>query len=1497
MYRAPLDQLDITPSLGGASSSSRQAAPDAGLSATERHQLLVAWNETAAPYPRDQCLHELFAAQVARTPEAIAVVFGEDYLTYGQLNERANQLARYLQTCRVRPQDRVGLLLQRSTEYVISVLAILKVGAAYVPLAGDLPAARLGFLLRDAGIQSVIGRAEAMPPELASCAVRFLNWNSLESATAALATNDLPSVTGATDLAYVMYTSGSTGTPKGVAVPHRAIVRLVCGTDYVPFAPPQVFLLLAPVQFDASTWELWGALLHGSRLVIYPHVELDLPLLHHFLSQHQVTCLWLTAALFNVIVTQQPECLRDVKHLVIGGEALSVPHVQRALACLPTTQIINGYGPTEGTTFTTTYAIPRPLPPTIRTIPIGRPIANTQVYVLDEQLQPVPIGTPGELYIGGDGLARGYLHQPQLTADRFIAHPFVTDSDARLYRTGDRCRYLPDGNLEFLGRLDQQIKLRGFRIELGEIETVLNAHTQVGQTVVTLREDGPDEKYLAAYVVPRNGASPTVAELRNHLSQQLPDYMVPGVFVFLSALPLNANGKLDRAALPPPDKTASAGRTYAAPCSETERQLAAIWADVLNRSNIGIHDNFLLLGGHSLSAIRIVARIRSELQLELPQRAIFEFNTIVTLGREIERLQSLNPSSLVSSSSSAQGQPLDLTSPQCFPASLNQAQLWFLQQCYPLSTAYNLAHKFRWRGQLNLPALPASWSALVQRHAALRTRFVLQNDTLFQKVLADSKSLLSLTDLSAFSPTAREAELERLAREEFSRPFDLLNSSEPRVQLIRLAPDDHVLLFGIHHILSDGWSLELLARDLAALYAGEICEHVPVLAPAGNYADFVTWQQQALTSAAIERHLTFWREQLAHVPDLLTLPFLTKAPLPETRRGSRHSSWLAPATVTELRALGAAHGCSLFATLLAGFQIAMHRATDQSQFVLGVPFAGRPDCLPAAIAGCFVNALPVRCDLSGDLNFIALVRQTQEQLWLVQSHQDFPFAKLVEALRPQRRSDRNPIFQILVGYEDLNHSIQQLPELTMELQEVDPAEALFDDLTLLFRDGPRGLECVCLYPEGWYESARLEEFAAELPKILAAAVSKPLLPLAHLYQSQRVSPLELAPPFNPNANLNRAALPPPDSNATAGPEHEAPRTETERQLAAIWADVLRRPNIGIHDNFFDLGGHSLLALRVVSETNRKLSTNLRVATLFQHPTIAALTEALPQSDPGTTGATLVPLRSGHFGVELYFILDEGSLGLLPLARLMDRDLRVFGSLAPLPPAALAASARRQTRHLPGMAELARPHVRLIQQQQQSRPCLLAGRCFGGVLAFEIARQLQQAGTPVTAVLMLDSWLQPPPRFWWYRTWLQTHVRNCFQQGPKYLSEKLRTRIALAKIKRAGAGVSPDPTVLPGGVLPPVIERVYRHALQTYQPQLLASRGVLLHSRDDWAANAFLRRHPTLGAAAFFAGGCQLVPVPGDHVTVLYEQNLPAVGAQFARLLKDFSTLPANRKSP
>ena len=882
------------------------------LTSSEREQLLFEWNDTVRSHANEHSIPDLFEAAAARTPEKIALAFGDERVTYAELNRRANHLAHYLQTYGAGAETRIGIYIERSVEMIVAVLGVLKAGATYVPLDQSYPEQRLLFMLDDAEAQLVLSVAaseETLPAHHAPVILLDSDWPAITSQSEEDPERDLTPE----HLAYISYTSGSTGIPKGVAVPHRAVVRLVTGNDYAHFGADEVFLQFAPLAFDASTFEIWGSLLNGAQLVLMPAGIASLAELGRALAQYRVTTLWLTAGLFQQMVDEQLEALTGLRQLLAGGDVLSPAHVKRFVDAVPSCRLINGYGPTENTTFTCCYTIDGAVEIN-RSVPIGRPIAGTQVFVLDENLRLSPPGIIGELYAGGDGLARGYHGSASLTAERFIPHPFGTEPGARLYRTGDLVRYRADGNIEFIGRADEQVKVRGFRIEPGEVETALARAPGVRQLAVVARDYGNGDKRLVAYVV----GDVEVDQLRKNLESTLPHYMVPSAFVVLDQLPLTRNGKVDRRALPEPDEVQTSPDS-AAPRTPVEELLAGMWADVLKVGRVGVEDNFFELGGHSLLVTQLVSRAQTQFETELPLKLFFESATLAAQAAAIE--------AALGAESGLQAPPI-VPVPRTgnLPLSFSQQRLWFLYQLEPSTSAYNIPTAVRLTGVLDSEALRRTLNEVVRRHEILRTCYGMADGQPAQFVGPPPELEIDLIDLGKVDEAERESRMLELASEDAARPFDLTRPPLVRASLLRLGPQEHVLLLTVHHIVSDGWSQGVLVYEVGKLYQAfsegreSPLEELPV-----QYADFAHWQRNWLAGDVLDQHLAYWRKQLAGDLPILDLPIDHLRPEVQSFRGATVTTTLPAALRDSLGVICRRQDVTLFMLLLAAFKALLCR--------------------------------------------------------------------------------------------------------------------------------------------------------------------------------------------------------------------------------------------------------------------------------------------------------------------------------------------------------------------------------------------------------------------------------------------------------------------------------------------------------------------------------------------------------------------------------------------
>ncbi|HEY0682988.1 MAG TPA: amino acid adenylation domain-containing protein, partial [Steroidobacter sp.] len=1002
------------------------------LSEAERHRLLYEMNVTDAPYPQDRCVHQLFEAQVERTPEQVAVVFEGASLRYRELNERANRLAHYLRAQGVGPDCLVGICVERSLEMVVGVLGILKAGGAYVPLDPSYPKERLAYMLSDAA-PKVLLTQRSLIGVLSEASV-VLCLDAAEQALGAYpGTNPVP-LAQPRHLAYVIYTSGSTGQPKGVMVEHRGLVNLavVLQRSYELTSDDRL-LQFAALGFDMSVEEIFGALCSGCTLILRSAdwVGAAADFWKHC-SLAAVSVVNLPTAYWAQLIGEDvpiPSCIRQI---MVGGEEVKAEFIARWFErkeSLP--RLINAYGPTEASVNATIRVIDG-VSAAARSI--GRPIGNTRVHILDRRGEPVPLGVAGELHIGGIGVARGYLNRPRLTAEKFIVDRYGPN-DSRLYKTGDLARYLPDGNIEYLGRNDDQVKIRGFRIELGEIEAALRAQPQVRDAVVLAREDAPGEKRLVAYVLALEQAGvPTSEQLRTALAVRLPEYMVPVAYVALDALPLTPNGKVDRKALPPPDVGAPIHRTYEPAVGDIEQALASIWCEVLRVQQVGRHDNFFELGGHSLLATQVVARIQRVLGRAIQVRDLFECPTVRELAGLWENTHRIT---LATIDRVNRKEPL--------PLSHMQQRLWFLSQLEGASAAYHMPGALRLQGSLDEAALRRALDRIVERHEVLRTVFEDSNGIPVQVVREAAHLSLPRLDVSALEERDREESVTQQAYEERHEPFNLRSGPLIRGRLLRLGAEEHVLFVTMHHIVSDGWSMGVLIRELSELYTAFAEGRSDPLPPLPlQYADYAAWQRRWLDGEALQARVAYWRDHLEGAPALLELPTDRARPAVQSYAGDNIEFSLGASLSAQLKSLARSHGVTLFMVLHAGLSVLLSRLSGERDVVIGSPVANRPRVELEELIGFFVNTLALRLRLEEDWSVATLLQQAKAVTLAGYAHQEVPFEQVVEVLQPPRSLSHSPIFQVLFVFQNTPPSTLQLGELQLQTQPLPHFTSQFD---------------------------------------------------------------------------------------------------------------------------------------------------------------------------------------------------------------------------------------------------------------------------------------------------------------------------------------------------------------------------------------------------------------------------------------------------------------------
>ncbi len=1034
------------------------------LTRTEE-KLLKDWNNNQVDYPQDKCIHQLFEQQVEKNGNAVAVVFEQEQLTYQQLNQRANKLAHYLQSQGVGAETKVGICLERSSEMLIGLLAILKAGATYIPLDPAYPQQRLELILSDARISILLTD------------ISNINLNNIKVKTLVCLTQDRENIAAqstqnpitkvnSNNLAYIIYTSGSTGKPKGVEIAHHAVVNLLTSMQQKPgLTQEDALLAVTTISFDIAALELYLPLITGAKLILATkQITGDGKLLSELIETEQVTVMQATPATWRMLLAAGWKGSSNLK-ILCGGEALTNDLARQLL--ISGSSLWNLYGPTETTIWSSIYQVETTQLET-NTIPIGKPINNTQIYLYDEYQQPVPIGVVGEIYIGGSGIARGYLNREQLTSDKFIHH----QSGKLLYKTGDLGRYLEDGSIEYIGRIDNQVKIRGFRIELGEIEAVLSQHPQVNQAVVICSEE-----LLVAYIV----SNQEIADIRDFVAQKLPSYMVPNIFVNIDALPLTPNGKVDRKALPAPQQTIA--KTNINPRNPIEQILVNIWSEILNIEKVSIEDNFFELGGHSLLATQVISRVRSDLNIEVPLRQLFATPTVADLAEFIQQSQQ-------------DAQPivpplLPVSRDRQLPISFAQERLWILDQLEGESPFYNIPAAISLVGQLNVSALQQSFQEIINRHEVLRTNFTNVDGQPVQIIHPHLEVKLPVIDLRSRCLDERTQETQRLATEQVQVAFDLTRDCLIRGCLLQLDDTEYLLLLTMHHIISDAWSLGVMTRELATLYnAFRNGQSSPLLPLEIQYADFALWQRQWFQGDVLQQQLDFWKQQLGTNLPVLQLPTSHPKEKIPINKLAEHT-FLIPGDLAEsIYSLNRQEGVTLFMTLLAAFNILLQRYSNQDDIVVGTDVANRNRKEIESLIGFFINILVLRNDLKGNPTFRELLGRVSQVTLDAYAHQDLPFAELVKALQPNRGVNSTPLFQVLFVLQNVPQSSLEFPGLTIDILETQQEVAKFD-IALFLTETKQGITGKWQYKEDLFEGNLIAKMSDNFQTLLENIVNQP----------------------------------------------------------------------------------------------------------------------------------------------------------------------------------------------------------------------------------------------------------------------------------------------------------------------------------------------------------------------------------------------------------------------
>ena len=1190
------------------------AAPETGL--TQVLAKVISWlpDGTQTPetefasglmpgYPSDQSMHRRFEAMTVAAPHAPCLRFQGETLDYRTVNARANQLAHKLIQAGVKPGMTVGIFVSRSSGMVIGLLAILKAGGIYVPLDPDNPTARLNYLIEDSAVPFILCQSALQEQLHRFDAEPIL----IDADTGDFAEENLPFSGSGGHAAYIIYTSGSTGNPKGVVIPHRGVLRLCVSSDFLPVRPTDNLCQGSVATFDAATMEIWGALLNGAQLTIAPKdIFLTADQLMAFQQREKISIIFLTTGLFNQFASQKPELLNGTRLVMTGGEAMAPNWAGTILEQSKVPALLNLYGPTENTAISTFHKV-TPQACHAGNVPIGKPIANSSAVVMDAHLKPAPLGTSGELCLGGGGLASGYWQRPGLTAEKFVPSPLGQTPGERLYRSGDLVRRNEDGNLAFLGRIDQQIKLRGFRIELGEIEEVLRKLPGVANAAVKAFTDDVFGTRLAAFLVAGDGSELDPNQVRDDLRKSLPSYMIPNHFQILEHLPLKVSGKVDRDKLQAPDWSDLPQIDYVAPRDRDEARIAAICSEILGRPEIGVETSLFDLGVHSLLATKILRKIAGETGKALPFQAFFQNPTIAAIARNLSETGE-QAAPLPAMETVKRDRPL--------PLSFAQQRLWFFDTMNPGSTVYNIFGALSLHGAVDANALEAALGALIARHESLRTRYRDIDGTAYQHIEEDVTTPFETHDLSQLGSVEAESTLKQLALETAQHVFDLGTAPLFKCVLVQLSQDKSALLYNLHHIIADGWSMAVFVDDLWSLYRRQLDPGLKPLVPLQHqYADYAQWQRTWLQGERLDRQRRYWLDRLGKKPPTLDLAYDHPRPGKAGYRGQTISFQWDEALSKATDAFSKAEGATLFMTLLAAYQTLLHRYSQQDRILVGTPIANRQNEAMQAMIGFFVNTLVMQTDFHAGMSFRELVSQVKQSSLAAFDHQDFPFEKLVEAIAPERDLSRNPIVQTVFAYQNA-HQVD-VDGLAIDRLLIDRGQSLFD-LYLDMEEKDGILRGFFEFSTDLFEPATIQAMTGHLQTLMQSALAHPDRPLAQLPIQTRdeVSALlDFNPRPEPLGNFQSLQA------MTAGQARQQPQAIAMREggQTLTYGDLNRRAN---------QLAHKLLAQGIGAED--------LVGTFFARGIHKAIAELAVLK----TGAGFLPLDPAHPNERIAFMLSD-----------------------------------------------------------------------------------------------------------------------------------------------------------------------------------------------------------------------------------------------------------------
>ncbi len=1418
------------------------------------------FNATGAAYPHDAGIGSLIDEQAKKAPKTIAIMAGEDYLNFGDLRDRTNALAHLLRARGLARGSLVGICVERGIDMIVAQVAILKSGAAYVPLDPAYPADRLAYMAQDAGLALLVTQSSletALPWPREQSLWLDADRAAIDSQPVTALSTDATRDAGPQDPAYVIYTSGSTGKPKGVAVPHQAVVNFLVSMAREPgLKPGDRLAAVTTLSFDIAVLELLLPLTVGACIALASREQAsDGQALRILLEESGARVMQATPASWRLLLDAGWNGGADFKAL-IGGEALPADLVKPLLA--RTGQLWNMYGPTETTVWSTCWKVAPDAP----VISIGKPIANTSVWILDDHRRPCPIGVSGEVMIGGDGLALGYLHRPELTAEKFVSDPFSPGK--LLYRTGDRGRWRLDGLLEHLGRLDFQVKVRGFRIELGEIEANLAAHASVARAVVIVREDRPGDVRLAAYLVAKPGlVLPAAGELREYLKGQLPEYMIPQHFTVLEEIPLLPNGKLNRQALPAPDLSANPISDFTAPATDLEKGIAEEFESVLGIRGVGLDNDFFTLGGHSLLAAQLIYRLNRRFTSTLPMRSVFEAPTVAKLARLLAQRSGMPAESVIV-----------IARQECqsrFEASAMQERLWRMEKMVPGRVVYHAPSAHRLRGPINELQFELAFREIIRRQASLRTQLDDKGGQVVQIVLSEMPfALFPAENLSALPVAERENRLADRLDQLTAETFILTRAPLFRAKMFRLSEEEHVLFFMPHHIIWDGWSFDIFYQEISAIYGAYLQGRPSPLAELPvSYGDFSVWHRAWSKGPEHERQVAFWRERMIRHGNPMALP------IDKPRRSSMTGTGHTEAVTVEKNQTQALHelagksGATMFAATLAVYATLLYDYSRQKTLVVGTPVRARNAPELEGIMGFFNNLLLLHIEIDPEETFVQLLMRIKALVIECFAHPDAPLEELAREL-PAVAKDRPPLlYQALFSFQDARQRATRWGELEHSMIPLFQRGAT-EDLGMWFLESAKGLQGGITYNADILGNATAKRLQARYLELLRAVLESSDSTVETL-----VGPALSLPKTAIEAETNHRESPQVGDDVMDESQSGfvEPQSDLEIGLATVWQRVLGVERVGLHDNFFDLGGNSLGAIALGAEMEKSTGIPVDIGEVFRSPTIAKLVKSMgPNAEK--SASVVVPLQPSGDGTPIFCICGINIYA--DLAKTMGKAQPVFGVYV-AEEQVIATQATRGEMPDVSIGRLVEAYYTSIMRFRPQGPYRLAGFSLGGILALELASLMRRRGAEVEVIILLDTFLPQA----YHKNWFKV-VRT---KAKEILGKVKRKLFAL--VSRKGAALDKEAKKKEDSGYALLRALAFEAAAAKWRPDpaLVEIPIVLFQAADLSKEYPHLDFEEDYGWRQYFGGKFTTYSVPGDHLGILRPPNVEVLGRKAREYLE------------